>query len=506
MLLTSIWVLDLLILFGVSILFALIYSTRKYDYFKKRNMQYEKPVPLFGSILPILSMRATIGEWLRQLYDSFEAPYFGIFVFDEPYIIIKSPEIIKLILVKDSNKFADRTVLAPKHNEMLSNMMFWQKSPDWKKVRAKMTPVFSSGKLKGMLPIINDVAVELNQYIRQNLGKLETKEVTAKYSTDVISKCAFAIDPHSFRNDMNEFRKVGKVFFEFTWRNSFVQSLYFFKQNWATTLRLEFFEKSAFTFLRGIFWKAIENRQQTNVKRNDLIDIIVEMRNNKDLCDELNFDGDKVVAQAVQFFVAGYETSSSTLSFTLYELSLQPKIQTKLREEILNNIKQYNGITYEGLKQMKYMDMCIYETLRKYPVLPFLDRRCNEDYRIPGTDLIIQEGMPVYIPMMALHYDEKYFPEPEKYDPERFVEKNSHNVNGLYYMPFGEGPRACIGERFGMLGVKIGLSHILSEFVLERSPDTPVPVKFEPKSFILQSTVGLPLTFREYHPTTTYDN
>nr|WCC58057.1 cytochrome P450 [Pharsalia antennata] len=501
MLLTSIWVLDLMILFGISILFAYLYSTRKYDYFKKRNVHYERPIPLFGSIFPVISMKITIGEWLRQLYNSTNAPYFGIFVFDEPYIIIKSPEIIKNILVKDFNKFTDRTILAPKHNDILSNMLFLQKNPDWKKVRAKMSPVFSSGKLKGMLSIINEVGVDLNRYIRKNLGQLEAKEVTAKYSTDVIAKCAFAINSYSFEDENSEFRKVGRAFFDFTWRNGLVQSIYFFKHNLANTLRLDFIEQWALNFLRDIFWNAIEKRQQTKIKGNDLIDIIVEMRNNKELCEELNFDGDKVVAQAVQFFAAGFETTSSAISYTLYEICLQPKIQTKLRKEIISSIKKHDGITNEGLKEMKYMDMCIFETLRKYPVLPFLDRRCNENYKIPGTGLTIEKGMPVYIPLMALHYDEKYFPEPEKYDPERFSENNTHNTNGLYYMPFGEGPRVCIGERFGMLGVKVGLSHILSEFVVERAPETPVPVKFEPKSFLLQSTVGLPLRFRELQPT-----
>lgn len=79
-------------------------------------------------------------------------------------------------------------------------------------------------------------------------------------------------------------------------------------------------------------------------------------------------------------------------------------------------------------------------------MLPFLDRRCNEDCSIDETDLVIEKGMPIYIPLMTLHYDEKYFPEPEKYDPERFADMSSSNVNGLHYMPFGEGPRNCIGN------------------------------------------------------------
>ncbi|KAJ8918368.1 hypothetical protein NQ315_008062 [Exocentrus adspersus] len=225
--------------------------------------------------------------------------------------------------------------------------------------------------------------------------------------------------------------------------------------------------------------------------------MLIEISKNEDLCNELKFNSNKALAQAITFFAAGFETTSATISFTLYELCLQPQIQERLREEIKDSIKQHNGITYDGLQKMKYLEMCIYETLRKYPVLPFLDRKCNEDYKLPGTDFIVEKGMPVLIPMMGLHYDEHYFPKPEVYDPERFSDKNIYNEKGLNYLPFGEGPRICIGERFGMLGVKVGLTHILSEFVLERIPETPVPIKFASKSLLLQSTVGLPIGFRK---------
>ncbi|CAH2013293.1 unnamed protein product [Acanthoscelides obtectus] len=92
------------------------------------------------------------------------------------------------------------------------------------------------------------------------------------------------------------------------------------------------------------------------------------------------------------------------------------------------------------------------ETLRMYPVLPFLDRRCNAEYKLPNSDLVVEKGLPVYIPMFGLHFDEKYFPDPLKYKPERFENgTNVYNKDGIVFMPFGEGPRICIGERFGLL-------------------------------------------------------
>lgn len=79
-------------------------------------------------------------------------------------------------------------------------------------------------------------------------------------------------------------------------------------------------------------------------------------------------------------------------------------------------------------------------------MLPFLDRRTLNDYPIPESDLVIEKGTPVLIPMVGLHYDDRYFPDPEKYDPERFSEENNARIPPFAYLPFGGGPRLCIGE------------------------------------------------------------
>lgn len=92
------------------------------------------------------------------------------------------------------------------------------------------------------------------------------------------------------------------------------------------------------------------------------------------------------------------------------------------------------------------MFVILLETLRKYPVLPFLDRVCEEDYRIPGSDVILEKGTFVYVPMFGLHYDPQYFPEPEKFIPDRFSEENKKTIPAYSYIPFGEGPRNCIGS------------------------------------------------------------
>lgn len=90
--------------------------------------------------------------------------------------------------------------------------------------------------------------------------------------------------------------------------------------------------------------------------------------------------------------------------------------------------------------------MVIAETLRKYPPLPVLDRVANENYKIPNSNLVIEKGTPITIPVSGLHYDPEYFPNPEKYDPERFSESNKKSRKQCVYLPFGEGPHVCIGN------------------------------------------------------------
>lgn len=113
------------------------------------------------------------------------------------------------------------------------------------------------------------------------------------------------------------------------------------------------------------------------------------------------------------------------------------------------------------------------ETLRKYPVVAFLLRQCMKDYPIPGTNKIIQKGVDINIPILGLQRDERYYPEPDEFIPERFNAENSVGKNLLTrpYYPFGDGPRNCIGMRLGKMQTKVGLLLMLKQFSFELDPD-----------------------------------
>jgi len=179
------------------------------------------------------------------------------------------------------------------------------------------------------------------------------------------------------------------------------------------------------------------------------------------------------------------------MGFALYELALHPDIQDRLRTEIKQVMEKYNQeLTYEAALDMPYLDMVISETLRKYPVLPFLDRACTRDWRIPNSsghsNATLPRGTATYVPVYGIHHDPQHYPDPQRFDPERFTEENTKKRHQFTYLPFGAGPRICLGRRFGMIQMKSGLVHILSNFEVAPSKGTPVHIKLHPKPFLIQ--------------------
>lgn len=133
------------------------------------------------------------------------------------------------------------------------------------------------------------------------------------------------------------------------------------------------------------------------------------------------------------------------MTFVAYELIRNPDIQKKLQNEIDDMNESLNGkaLTYEDIQKMKYMDQVVSECLRMHPPAPIVDRSCAKDFELEydGRKLLIEKGRNFYIPIYAIHRNPKYFPDPDKFDPERFNDENKSKINRDAYMPFGVGPR-----------------------------------------------------------------
>ncbi|XP_046981040.1 cytochrome P450 6k1-like [Schistocerca americana] len=514
----------------------LLYGWRQ-SYWRDRGVACPPGWPLLGHVANLLLLRRSPGQFLRDLYCAAPGePLVGFYIFGRPAVLIRSPELLRSVLVKDFATFADRYNTSDEQSDPLGTRnLFVIKGPEWKFLRAKLSPTFTSGKMRAMFPLVVSCDQQMLHYLRSKLSaqgtvELDIKEVTARCTTDVINSCAFGISSNSVGNPDAEFRELGKKTFEYGIHRSLEVLVFFFTPYLSRLLRCVYLQKETNEFLRRVFWETLTAREKGTAAgaplRNDLIDHLIQLKNQGSIqrdaddaadgpddgdaalalpvsdADEdvlrrkFDFSGDDLLAQAAIFFVAGFETSSSTMTFCLYELALQPDLQARLRNEIRDHLQRAGGrFSYNMIHDMRYLDMVISETLRKYPTLPFLDRTCLRDYAVPGRPgCVIERGTPVYVSLLGLHTDPHYFPQPHVFDPERFSDKST--INPFTYMPFGNGPHNCIGMRFGLMSAKAGVAHVLSQFEVSVAADTPVPLPMATRGIVASTVGGVPLRFR----------
>lgn len=507
------------------LLFAWLYFWYKFSYWQRRGVPHSKPTMIFGSYKDCVLQKECVGQFMQRMYnEGVGNRFFGCYVFTRPALVLRDPELMKEILVKEFNTFFNRNAQSNHQKDPLSQNLFLIKGELWRHLRLKMSPIFTSFRLKQMFPLINTCGKQLCQYVERSDKQIEMKEVAGKYATDVITTCAFGIESNSLLNPNAEFREFGRKIFDFSVYRSFEFMSAFMLPLVAKLMGITFFSRETTKFMRKTFWETIQEREEKKIERHDFLELLIKLKNGKDITNEksmknwlstetlngttdvsngimkdskpIQLEGDILVAQAAIFFTAGFESNASTTSFTLYELAMQPHLQTRLREEILHTLDKNEGqFTYEAIRDMEYLHMVISETLRKFPPLPILDRVAERDYVIPGTDITIEKGTTVYVPLLGIHMDPEVFPDPEHYDPERFNEKNRKARHPFMYLPFGEGPKYCIGKGFGLIASKVAVANVLANFIVSPCADTPSSIQLNPKAMILAARGGIRLKF-----------
>ena len=323
---------------------------------------------------------------------------------------------------------------------------------------------------------------------------LELKHYFGKYSMDIIASCVFGVDACAFEEKESPFVKFGKQFFEMTplslirmfvilpnLNDTFKKFLFVLGLNKVVSLPNE----EANRFFVNIIQAMIKKRRETKVRNNDLVDLMIEALDDfntptgKDADNEHSdeqfemdakikgfvkpkqkLDEGYVIGTAITLMQAGFDTTALTMSFMIYELALNPECQKKLQDELDDT----NLENYTELHNLPYLDAVIHETLRKYPGAAALERTCTKDYKIPESNIIIKKGQKVEINRIGISYDPKYFPNPEKFNPDHFSKENRASRHPYTFLGFSQGPRNCIGMRFALLEIKVCIAHLLRRF------------------------------------------
>uniref|UniRef100_A0A0K8TUJ7 unspecific monooxygenase n=1 Tax=Epiphyas postvittana TaxID=65032 RepID=A0A0K8TUJ7_EPIPO len=494
-----------------------LYGTRKYGYWSKRGVKHDATIPFFGNAARQILQQISMGDIFTEAYWKYpDERYVGFYLAGRPTLILRDPELIRSVIAADSSYFYSRGIMPHKElYEPLLKNLFFADGDLWKLLRQRMTPAFTSGKLKAMFPLIVEKAEKLQEIIDEAAAtsdEVDVRDIMARYTTDFIGAVAFGIDSDSMKNEDSLFRQVGKRIFTIT---KWDASRNLFKFIFPDTFRKMYIfpsmiEENIMKLMRGI----LKQRNYKPSGRNDFVDQLMELKQKGTIrvesvehknpdgspkLVEMELDEYVMAGQMFIFFAAGFETSSSATSYTLHELAFNPEAQRKCQQEIDKVLSRYdNKLCYEAVCEMKYLDMCLKEGMRLFPSLGWLKRRCERAYAVPGAGFSIDAGVDVVVPVNGLHRDARHWDQPERFLPERFEQPLKHK---FVYLPFGEGPRACVGERLGRMQSLAGLAALLRGFAVEPAARTRREPPRDPTTAVVQSVLGgIPLRVRRRHP------
>ncbi|XP_017770221.1 PREDICTED: cytochrome P450 9e2-like isoform X3 [Nicrophorus vespilloides] len=415
-----------------------------------------------------------------------------------PTLMIRDPELITRIAIKDFDHFTDhRTFFSDQADPLWNKNLFSLRGEKWKEMRAILSPVFTGSKMRLMFDLMKACSDQfVAHFLERSDVVLEVSDAFTRFANDVIASCAFGVKCDSLKQPENEFYAMGKDATDFsTLSRKFKIFFFFLVPNISKKFKFSIFSRKVGDFFKGLVKENIEMREVNGIKRNDLINLLMEARK-KELSHE------DITAQALVFFFAGFDSVSTLMSFLAYELALNPEVQDKLRDEIDETLISCKGnLRYEDLQSMKYLDMVIAETLRKWPSTFVVDRVCVKPYTIPAlekseSDLHLNAGDVLWLPIFGIQRDPNYYTDPERFDPERFNDENKGRIGTSTYIPFGLGPRNCIGSRFALLETKLLFIQILSNFKIEVDAETTVPLKLDRHKFGITSEGGFWLGFK----------
>ncbi|XP_038867180.1 cytochrome P450 3A27-like isoform X2 [Salvelinus namaycush] len=435
----------------IAILFAIFmwYGYAPYGFFKKLGIQGPKPLPFIGTFL----------EYKRGLFifdnDCYQkyGDVWGLFDGRLPVMGVMDTAMIKTILVKECySVFTNRRmfVIMTQHSRNL--VKFLQKKVDSDEV-------------------------------------LEVKEIFGAYSMDVVASSAFSVDVDSINQPNDPLVVNVKKLLKFNLLNPLLilVVLFPFMRPLLEKCNVSFLPAGAmkffYSFLRKIKAERSKNVHNTRV---DLMQLMVDSQIPQDhRSKEAAHKGltdHEILSQALTYIFGGYETSSSTLGFLSYNLATNPDVQAALQDEIDQIFPDKAPPTYEGLMQMEYLDMVINETLRVYPIISRLERVAKATVEVNGVT--IPKGTVVMIPIMVLHHHPTHWPKPDVFRPERFSKENRENIDPYTFLPFGMGPRNCIGMRFALQAIKLVIVEILQSFSFVTCKETEVPLELFDNGFL----------------------
>ncbi|XP_051159977.1 uncharacterized protein LOC127280771 [Leptopilina boulardi] len=494
----------LLVLIIIILISLYYYLTWNYDYWQKQGIPYdENIIPGFGNISSIIFLRQNLASLCEKYYKKYKnISMFGFYQLTTPTLLVRDPELVKNILLTNFTNFADNQLElgSKKKDELLQYNPFFSKQKTWKDNRVAISNAFSSKKLKLMFTFIQDVTLNLEKYLKRIVKKeheIELKNFFNLY-TGELATTGIGVQGHNFQDDQFSNDKwltknaLEGIFAAPAFNGGLIQVIFNHMPKLAKLMNIGVITKSVDDYYRHVVRNILAYRKRENVTSNDFLQIISDYI--KTHASHSNEEA-AIASYSLSFTVEVYETTAMTLSFTVFQIAANSHVQEKARNEIEMILKKHNGeLNYEIVKEFTYLEQIINESMRMNHVMGILMKICTNQTKLIGSDGLsctIKPGQAVVISTFGLQMDENYWPEPEKFDPERFNDEQKGERHKFAFLPFGEGPRICVGMRMAIITMKLAIITILRNFSLELSSKSPFPLVRDESKFLSAYEKGL---------------
>ncbi|KAF5275131.1 hypothetical protein FQA39_LY18689 [Lamprigera yunnana] len=421
---------------SIAMLYLYYYFKKKMNFWADKGVITQKSVFPFGNAKPVIFQKESTADSIKKLYEHLRSqskPYGGYYFLTKPVFVPVDLELIRRILIVDFDYFTDR-LFHSNESEPLSNNLVSYKGNQWKQLRSKLSPAFTPSKIKMLFPTIMKSTDKLICAINEELQISKVIDINAivkKVSIDITASSSFGLQASTLNGDKSEFQKVSENFFDESLKDSVVRTFMLVWPDLLSTLKIKTISKAVSEFFINMVDEVLNFREQNNVIREDLMHLLLQIRNNVKIDDNkigyvtndnksqsVSFTIEEIAAQCFIFFLAGYETTASLITFCLYELSLNQEMQCRAREELNIVLAKHNGdLSYDALLDLQYLDKIIRETLRVYPPIPTHLRVCHKDYKVPNSDVVIEKDTAVLISVLGIHHDPDYYKNPGVFNP-----------------------------------------------------------------------------------------
>jgi cytochrome P450 family 4 len=422
--------------------------------------------PIIGNLLEFIAtpeeMFKIDRKLLRQYY-----PLYKEWTLNYGGVNMIHPDDVELVL--SSSKHNEKSMVYNFLHSWLGTGLLTSTGAKWQTRRKILTPAFHFTILQQFVPVFNEGAAKLVEELKRRCDgdAVDVVGPITQFTLLSIAETSMGIKLDDSPRDCTDYQNAIYTFgYALTYR--MVRPWLYNDSVFFNLTSLGKFTRKSIQTLHDFSRRVITEREKNFTdsskpnKRMAMLDLLLSAKHNG-----ADIDDDGIAEEVDTFMFEGHDTTTIAITYVLLLLANHPTTQQEIYDEMTAVLGTATKTpTYSDLKELSFMERCLKECLRLYPSVPFIARRLDEDITTSSGYVVPKNAM-AQIHIYDLHRNPEYFPDPEKFDPDRFLPENAKNRHPFVYLPFSAGPRNCIGQRFAMLELKAALCAILGNFVLE---------------------------------------